>query len=232
MENRMAFMPQFAPFVVLLFLGSALAVMLAAAVFVYGLVRHAPRVRLWAALGALGILGCYAALLLGASITSRDRVLSSGEKKYFCEIDCHLAYSIERVVTAKALGPPNRAATASGMFHVVSLKTWFDESTVSSHRAREIPLYPNPRQVYVVDQDGRRFNPSETGQRAVADLGWSSTLLTRPLKVGESYVTQLVFDLPADIREPRLYVGDSGPITSLLIGHEESPLHRKIWFRI
>ena len=48
----------------------------------------------------------------------------------------------------------------------------------------------------------------------------------------ESYITEVVFDLPSDIREPRLYVGDADPVCSFLIGHEESPLHRKIWFRI
>lgn len=51
-------------------------------------------------------------------------------------------------------------------------------------------------------------------------------------RASESYVTELVFDLPADIREPRLYVGSAGAEVFFLIGHEESPLHKKIWFRI
>jgi len=39
-------------------------------------------------------------------------------------------------------------------------------------------------------------------------------------------------DLPDDIREPRLFVGDADPISTFLIGHERSPFHRKVWFGI
>ena len=228
----MAFMPQYAPIVVLLFLGSVLASMLAAAVFVYGAVRRQPAVRRWAAIGLVAVLGGYATLLFGASLTSGDRVLGPGGKKYFCEIDCHLAYSVERVEKAKVLGKPPHQANAAGIFTVVTLKTWFDESTISPHRPREAPLYPNPRQVYVEDASGRRYEPSSAGQSALEATGRQSTPLSRPLIPGESYTTELVFDLPPDASEPRLYVGDADPVSSVLIGHEESPFHRKIWFRI
>ena len=228
----MAFMPQFAPFVVLAFLGAVLAGMLASAVLVYGAVRRQPAVRRWAAVALVAIPLGYAALVFGASLTSREVILPHGGKKYFCEIDCHLAYSVERVTREKTIGTPPRDARATGEFHVISLKTWFDESTISTMRPKEAPLYPNPRQVYIVDSSGRRYNPSEAGQRALEETGVKSTPLSRPLIPGESYVTALVFDLPSDIREPRLYVGDADPVSSILIGHEESPLHRKIWFRI
>lgn len=228
----MAFMPQYAPIVVLLFLGTALAVLLAAAVFVYGLARKQPVVLRWAVIGAVVVVGGYATFLLGASLASRDHVLGFGERKYFCEIDCHLAYSVERVAKSKALGAPPHGASAAGTFYVVSLKTWFDESTISPHRPKEATLYPNPRQVYVVDAAGRRFEPSPGGQRAIEATGSTSTPLSRPIIPGEWYITELVFDLPSDVREPRLYVGAGDPVCSFLIGHEESPLHRKIWFRI
>ena len=228
----MAFMPQFAPFVALAFLGTIFAGMLASAVFAYGLVRRQPPVRLWAGLALVAIPLGYATLLFGASLTSHENILPQGGKKYFCEIDCHLAYSVERVTRGTTLGIPPNEARAAGEFYRISLKTWFDESTISEHRPKEAPLYPNPRQVYIKDFSGRRFPPSEEGQRALEASGVKSTPLTRQLIPGESYITELVFDLPADVREPRLYVGDSDPMSALLIGHEESPLHRKIWFRI
>ena len=228
----MAFMPQFAPFVALAFLAAIFAGMLASAVFAYGLVRRQPAVRLWAGLSLVAILLGYATILFGASLTSHDEVLPRGGTKYFCEIDCHLAYSVERVTRGNTLGIPPNEARASGAFYRISLKTWFDESTISQHRPREAPLYPNPRQVYILDSSGRRFLPSEEGQRALEVSGVKSTPLSRLLIPGESYVTELCFDLPKDVRAPRLYVGDSDPMSSLLIGHEESPLHRKIWFRI
>jgi hypothetical protein len=228
----MAFMPQYAPLVVLLFLGTALAGLLAAAAIAYGAARKQPAVLRWAVIGAVAIVGGYATLLFGASLASRDQVLGTGEKKYFCEIDCHLAYSVERVAKSTTLGVPPGGTRAAGTFYVVSLKTWFDESTISPHRPKDASLHPNPRQVYVADAAGRRYGPSPAGQRAIEVMGWASTPLSRPLIPGESYVTELVFDLPSNIREPRLYVGDADPVSSFLVGHEESPLHRKIWFRI
>src|SRR5258706_3407738 len=91
-------------------------------------------------------------------------------------------------------------------------------------RPKEAPLYPNPRQVYIEDSSGHRFPPSDAGQRALEASGVKSTPLTRQLIPGESYITEICFDLPTDIRVPKLYVGDSDPLSALLIGHEESPL--------
>ncbi len=71
----MAFVPQFAPIVVLIFLGSILSGMLAAAVFVYGVARKQPAVR-WAAIAIATIPAGYATLLFGASLTSQERVLT------------------------------------------------------------------------------------------------------------------------------------------------------------
>jgi len=224
----MAFMPKFAPIVVLLFLGSILAGMLAGAVFVYGLAMKKPAVRRWALLALVAIAGGYATLLLGASLTSQEKVLTPGGKKYFCEIDCHLAYSVDKVEQATAIGSERPA----GVFYLIRLKTWFDENTISPMRPKEAVLYPNPRVVYIKDALGRRFDPFPAGQRALEATGVDSTPLSRPLIPGQSYLTELVFDLPSDVKKPRLFVGDSDPVSSFLIGHEQSPLHRKIWFRI
>jgi len=39
-----------------------------------------------------------------------------------------------------------------------------------------------------------------------------------------------VFDLPAGIQNPRLLITDASKILQLLIGHESSPFHKKIYF--
>lgn len=39
-------------------------------------------------------------------------------------------------------------------------------------------------------------------------------------------------DLPAAARNPQLLITGAGRTTSLLIGHENSPLHKKIFFRL
>ena len=41
----------------------------------------------------------YFGLLFGFSFGSHDQLLAQGREKYFCEIDCHLAYSVLQVQT-------------------------------------------------------------------------------------------------------------------------------------
>ena len=42
----------------------------------------------------LTLIAVYSALLLGAGILSSDRTLPADAEKYFCELDCHLAYTV------------------------------------------------------------------------------------------------------------------------------------------
>jgi hypothetical protein len=173
--------------------------------------------------------------LLVASLASQERVLARSQKKYFCEIDCHIAYSVEGVSTASTLGPELQSKVAAGKFVIVRVKTWFDENTISPHRGNG-PLTPNPRRVIVVDDGGREFQESPEGQAALEHMGvrglTAQPALTAPLRPGESYFNDLVFDVPTDVRNPRLLITDQEPVTRVIIGHEGSPLHKKIWFEL
>ena len=51
--------------------------------------------------------------------------------------------------------------------------------------------------------------------------------LDTALRPGESYTTELVFDLPEGAREPVLLVIESSTATRFIVGHENSPLHGK-----
>jgi len=153
---------------------------------------------------------------LGAALLSRDRTLEPGERKYFCEMDCHLAYSVAA------------APAAIGNHRTVTVRTWFDPDTISSFRGNG-PLTPNPRVVYLVDEAGRRIEPSPLP--APAALG-GSTPLTRELRPGESYTTTFVFEVPPGFSRPRLFLGDAAGPENLLIGHENSPFHGKVYFRL
>jgi len=221
----MAETPRFAHLAVVVFLGagflSAAGLLVA---FSAALARAARVAR--TALAASAAVGCgYLALLLAVAAASSSRTLEPGGRKYFCEVDCHLAYSVERVDYAESLGPEARPLAAEGRFVVLSLRTWFDERTISARRG-DGPLTPNPRSVELVDEAGRRYPPSA---RAAAALGQSSTPLDRPLRPGESYLTVLVFDLPASARNPRVLVADRDPVARLLVDHENSPGHGKIY---
>src|SRR5438105_15591767 len=102
-----AFVPEYAPFVILAFLGAGF--LLFCAVVGGGIALAARRARLAKRLGGAAaiVAVAYAALLLGAALASRDRTLEPGERKYFCEMDCHLASS---VAAASANGRPRPLA--------------------------------------------------------------------------------------------------------------------------
>jgi hypothetical protein len=213
------------------FLGAGVVLFLLGLVALHALVvRRYGRLKVSLAGMALAS-AAYAALLLGFSLASGERVLAQGEEKHFCEIDCHLAYSVAGVRRAKALGAGSSQATARGEFYVVTLKTRFDETTISPRRG-DSPLYPNPRSATVYDAEGHNYEVSEDGRRALASEAGVGMPLDTPLRPGESYATELVFDLPTDARSPLLLLNESSPETRLIIGHENSPLHKKTEFKL
>ena len=160
--------------------------------------------RLIAAFAGGGV-GLYCALLVVASLTSKDRMLAPGDEKHICEVDCHLAYSVVGVVT-------------QGSRYVVTVKVRFDETTISPHRGMG-PLWPNSRYVAVVDGRGRRYESPSDGLR-------------RQLVPGESYTTDLIFELPSDACDLRLMLASGDIETPFLIGHENSFFHGKTTFRL
>jgi hypothetical protein len=120
---------------------------------------------------------------------------------------------------------------ARGKFIIVRVKTWFDERTISAHRGNG-PLTPNPRKVVLVDDTGRRFQLSPEAQAAFARLGNASTPLSAALRPGESYTSDFVFDVPTGARNLRLLITEDDVETRLVVGHENSLLHKKIYFSV
>ena len=92
------------------------------------------------------VVAIYVAVLFLFSFTSNEQALARGQEKHFCELDCHLAYSIIAVTDSKTIG----SATANGTFRSVTIKTRFDEHTISPRRGNGL-LYPNSRVVMLVD---------------------------------------------------------------------------------
>jgi hypothetical protein len=218
----MEFIPNHAPAVVLGFLGTCLALGLAGLVLIFSWATKRTR-RAFQALGAVVAVGSlYVTLLVGAAVTSDERTLEPGEWKYFCEVDCHLAYTVTDVRRAKVLGPPESQRSAEGVFHIVAVKTWFDERTTAPWRPQDLRLRPEPRLVAVVDGYGNVYAPMEV----------CGTPLTQPLLPGESYTTEFVFDLPANRPHFRLLVTTDDRVTWVLIGHEGSFFHKKVFFAL
>ncbi len=199
------------PLTVLLFVGAVLGGAALITLYVFARVtKREPfaRITLRTLLGGAGL---YVVLFLGASLLSHNRVLAPGEEKHICEIDCHLAYAVA-ATTSEPL--PNGLVR-----HTVTVKVRFDEETISSRRPRDATLTPNSRYVALVDDVGNRYPGSADG-------------LKRKLIPGESYTTDIVFDVPAQALGLRLILRNNDPETAFIIGHENSLLHGKTMFRL
>ncbi len=223
------FMPHLAPIVVLLFLGTVLLISCSFLLLSYGAIRRSAFLTKLGSGAVVTIAAGYFLLLSGVSLASSEKTLPSGGWKYFCEIDCHIAYSLIGAQTAVVLGPELQQVSASGQFVVVRVKAWFDERTISADRGNG-PLTPNRRRVLLVDDRGRSFAPSPEGQIAFAQINGPPTPLTQPLRPGESYTTDFVFDVPNDAQTLRLLITEDDPETRFVIGHENGLLHKKIYF--
>src|SRR5829696_8012302 len=90
-----------APLGVLALLGTGFLLMLLALAFVYTLVKRNFRVNKLVLTGAVIVVGVYVAVLLLFSFTSNEQSLARGQEKHFCELACHLAYSVVAVTDSK-----------------------------------------------------------------------------------------------------------------------------------
>jgi hypothetical protein len=219
-------------FAVLSFLGLGFASLVAAIACVVLCLMRRRQTATRVFQGAAGIWALYFVVLLAFSFTSREQVAAVNQEKYFCEVDCHLAYSVLDVTRVSTLGDAASKSAARGAYYVVTVQTRFDENTISSHRPKDAPLRPNPRKVSVIEAEGRKYEESPVGVKALESVEGPRVPLTRQLRPGESYVTKLVFDLPVDVRNPRLEIVEADWITHLLISHENSFFHKKTLFSL
>jgi hypothetical protein len=215
--------------ILMLLVSFGLVVLVAASFVVARLARRPPPVRN-VALATGGWALVYLATLVGTSLASEPRVLDVNEDKKFCGfyLDCHLQLAVAGVDTARALGPAAAPVRATGVFVVVTLR-------VSSDAKRADMRFIGPRLV-VRDAAGRTFERVAAAEAAVAAGGAPAEPLTRVVSAGDAFLTTVVFDLPADAAEPRLFASDGfwaeRIVERLLIGDEDSFLHRRTAFRL
>ncbi len=220
-----------APIGALLFLGTAFLIVSLVLLLVFSLITEKFSLAKFSTLAIALIAVLYLSLLMVFSWTSTEKVLARGEEKHFCEVDCHLAYSILDSQSPKSLGTAPNQPTATGLFRVITIKTRFDQKTISPTRGDSL-LYPNSRVLVVSDAQGKEYFPVTEAERFLRGLNQTGTPLTTPLRPGESYQTTVVFDLPADIQSPTLLIHEGERETRFVIGHENSVLHKKTRFQI
>ncbi len=178
------------------------------------------------ALAALAA-GLYLLAVIGVSLASRERVLGPGTPKYFCGLylDCHLLVTLEGVAVRQSIGE----LRPTGRFYVVTLRFASD--------ARRAVMHTGRLSAVVRGEDGRRLTRVEVAERALAvDPGAEIGLPDRPIAPGQAFLTRIVFDIPADVTAPRLYVRDVDPYALLtelfLLGDEDSFLHARTTFTL
>jgi hypothetical protein len=211
----------------LLFLGASLLllILLLASLFFYFWRRRWVRRSL---LTAAGLVVLYVVVVIAFSVFSRERILALGEEKYFCELDCHLAYSVQNVQRMKRIGD----TVANGEYYVVTIRSRFDETTTAPWRPRDRPVTPNPLNFTFVDAHGDLISSSTPAQEAWNAAHGASPSLFKPLLPGESAQSTFVFDVPPGMGEPRLLASFGVFPTQILIGDESSLLHKKTYFAL
>jgi len=202
-------------------LGTGFILFVAAIFLIQSLIAKKRRQAKIVLVAMVAVCGLYLAAILIFSIGSHEKLLARGEEKHFCELDCHLAYSIVDTRQTKTFGDSAKQASAQGVFTVVTIKTRFDETTIAPWRGNGL-LYPNSRALTLIDERGNRYGP----------VSQSGTPLNYPLRPAESYTTDVVFDTPIDVKHATLLMNEGDWITHLVIGHENSPLHKKAGFQI
>lgn len=176
--------------------------------------------RIWLrnfALGGIGVwLTCYVVLLVGFSFVSEDRELAWNEPKAFCGLylDCHLHTAVTKVRKARTI----RNKTANGEFYIVTVKVFSN--------AKQATLGFGGLKLHVTDADGRLYPHVPEAEPAEP---W----FTRPVPAGDGFERDVVFDLPVDVRNPRLDMhDDQSLVEKFLIDDEDSVFHKRTYFKL
>ena len=164
----------------------------------------------------------YVVMLIGFSAMSAEKNLSLNEPKEFCGfyLDCHMHTAVTGVKREKSIGD----RTANGEFYIVKVKVFSD--------AKQATLGLHMVDAKVLDDQKRAY---ERDHEAETNLG-ERPPFDQKISPVESFEKEIVFDLPADVRNPRLDLRDGygidHVIEAVLIDDEDSIFHKRNYFNI
>lgn len=118
--------------------------------------------------------------------TGQQKVVPIGQAIRYDDFD----FTVTSVRTSRAIGKQN----AAGVYYVVSLNV--------GNRALRVPYQFDPQMVALIDSAGREYYHNATATAAL--LGAAPDPCASSLPPGASCTTDLVFDVPAGTRAPRL----------------------------
>jgi len=194
--------------------------------------RNNPPVMRTFAGGAVILALLYGGGVIAASAASSEQVIEQGQTKWFCGfyLDCHLGMSVEGSENVAALPTADGPVKPVGSFHVLTLRLHNNAKNPNI----DMMLYrPDAK---IIDALGNEYSRSAAGEAALAGS-------QRPAVLGaETRVTHtpidatIVFDLPANIQQPRLQVSEGWIVYRIielgLINDENSIFHRRSFFSI
>jgi hypothetical protein len=176
--------------------------------------------------GAVGIWFIfYIILLLGFSLTSKEKNLALNEPKEFCGfyLDCHLHTVVTNVRTAKQIGDK----TAQGTFLIVNVKVFSDAKNPN------IAFRLLEPKAEITDEGGRIYTRIAEAEN---QLPTSQTQLNQDIKGKETIEKEIVFDITEPTNKFKLSItegyGIDKVIEAVLIDDEDSIFHQPTVFKI
>ena len=154
--------------------------------------------------------GLYALLLIGVSLLSPQRVMAMHEVRCFDD----WCAAVEQVEQRAVIG----SLQAQGSFYLVTLQV--------SSQAKRIRQRALDAAVFLLDEHGKRYLPSEEAQQALEFAGEAGLPLNSWLEVGASFSHTAVFDLPPDATRPGLVISHGAFPGLIIIGDDQSFLHK------
>jgi hypothetical protein len=156
------------------------------------------------ALASLIVAGIGASLLaMLVVLNRRDETVSLNHEIQYDDF----AFSVLSVRQAEFVGNGDSRVEPSGVFYIVTLK-------VDNHAVRVDYNY-NRACALLVDEQGTEYQPSPEGQPALEATLSPVELCSAPIPAGAACVTEVVFDVPADVRVSQLRI-TFGPIADIL----------------
>ncbi len=195
----------------LLFLICFAAAAVAVARIAYLTIRRRFRAAGTTAIRLLLSIAVYLLVLTGFSLTESRKEVPIGAPQCFDD----WCITVEKAARQNTIG----GTRANGAFCVVTLRV--------SSRARRSPQRETDVYIYLIDDLGRRYEVSPSGQQALTQAGLAGEPVTSLVDPGGSVQSRLAFDVPPDSAHLGLVkTSHSWFPVRLIIGDPQSWLHR------
>ncbi len=144
---------------------------------------------------AVFLIWALLAVLYASYVLSRpEKVIGLGERIHHDDFE----YSVVDVKKQKSIGEGENLVAAKGTFYIVTLKV--ENRTIRVNHEWDISM------AYIEDESGRKYHRSLEGQEAWDKAQGISNAALHTTPPGASEAADIVFDLPADTKNPCLKI--------------------------